>query len=83
MGFSKPALYYYSNAYSLDSTNVDTLWDRVIFVKEIGQMNIVRSVLPTAFCPEDLAFLQLPEAQRYVDFDKDLAEEAAEIMEAI
>ena len=49
MGFSKQALYCYSKAYSLDPTNVNTLWDRAILAKEIGQINTVRPVLPAAF----------------------------------
>jgi len=51
MGFSKQALYCYSKAYSLDPTNVNTLWDRAILAKEVGQINTVRPVLPTAFRP--------------------------------
>jgi len=49
MGFSKQALYCYSKAYSLDPTNVNTLWDRAILAKEIGQINTVRPVLLAAF----------------------------------
>jgi len=79
----KQSLYYYSEAYSLDPTNVNTLWDRAILVKEVGWINTVRPVLPTAFGPEDMMFLQLPEAQMYANFDEDLAEEAPEITEAI
>ena len=45
MGFSKQALYCYSKAYSLDPTNVDTLWDRAILAKEIGQINTVSAAL--------------------------------------
>ena len=51
MGLSKQALYCYSKAYSLDPTNVNTLWDRAILAKEIGQTNTVRLVLPAAFDP--------------------------------
>jgi len=47
-----------------------------MFAKGIGQINTVRPVLSTAFGPEDMIFLQLPEAQTYADFDEDLAEEA-------
>jgi len=54
---SKQVLYRYNNAYSLDPTNVDTLWDLAILAKEIGQINIVRRVLPTTFGPEDMMFL--------------------------
>ena len=49
MGFSKQALYCYSKAYSLNLTNIDTLWGRAILAKEIGQVNTIRPVLPTAF----------------------------------
>ena len=82
MGFSKQALYCYSKAYGLDPTNVDT-WDRTILAKEMGQINPVRLLLPTAFGPEDMMFSQLPEAQKCVDFGEDLAKEAVEIMKAL
>jgi len=80
---SKQSLYYYSKAYSLDPINVNTLCDRAILAKEVGRINTVRPVLPTAFGPEDMMFLQLPEAQTYAKFDEDLAEEAPEITEVI
>ena len=80
---SKQSLYYYSKGYSLDPTSVNTLWDRAILVKEVGQIDTIRPALPTAFGPGDMTFLQFPEAQTCADFDEDLAEEAAEIMEAL
>ena len=49
MGFSKQALCCYGKTYSLDPTNTDTLWGRAILAKEIGQVNTIRPVLPTAF----------------------------------
>ena len=79
----KQALYRYSKACSLDPTNVDTSQDRVILAKEMGQMNIIPLVLPTTFGPEDMMFLQFPEAQTHTDFDVDLAAGAAEMMEAL
>ena len=79
---SKQALYCYSKVYDLDLTNVHT-WGRAILAKEMGQINTERPVLPAAFCPEDVISLRLPEVQTYSDFDGKLAEEAAEIMEAL
>jgi len=80
---SKEAPYCCSKTCSLDPTNVNTLWNRATLAKEIGQINTVRPVLSTAFGPEDMKFLQLTEAQTYVDFNKDLTGEAAEITEAL
>lgn len=42
LGYSNQALYCYGKVYSLDSTNVDALWDRAILAKEIGQLKTVR-----------------------------------------
>ena len=46
-------------------------------------MNIVGPVPPTAFGPEDMTFLQLPDAQTHADFGVGLAAGAAEFMEAL
>ena len=59
------------------------MWDRVILAKEIGQINIVRPVLPTTFGPDDMMFLQFPGAQKHADFDVDLGAGAPEIMETL
>ena len=59
---SKQSLYYYSKAYSLDPTSVNTLWDRASLVKEVGQIDTIRPALPTAFGPGDTTFLEFPEA---------------------
>ena len=80
MGFSKQALCIAKHTVS---TNVGTSWDRAILAKEMGQINPVRLLLPTAFGPEDMMFSQLPEAQKCVDFGEDLAKEAVEIMKAL
>ena len=46
-------------------------------------MNIIRPVPLTTFGPDDMMFLQLPDAQTHADFDVGLAAGAPEIMEAL